>query len=554
MGLPGDRTKDRTRSYYWGLLLLVVFRSWVMPLGSSFWLDETATFWIVKNGPREIVSRWSQWGTAQSLPYSWIAWAGMALGGRSEIALRLPSVLAMALATFLLFQLASHLLGEDAAWPTVLIFLSSEEVAFAAVDARPYAFALLTLIASTLFLVRWMQTGRNVFALGYAVLVPLTVYFHFFFAIAFLSHVTYMLYRLRTGAPVRRRSIVLVLLIAGLLLTPHSVRSIRLMHEAHALSFSSTPRLDELFARLIPPVLTFGVLVGALLARVLLRELRFVRGFNNRPASALILSWWLLPILTLFVVSIFTPAKVFVGRYVLSASPALALIAGAAIKGFEPSQARVLVVAVVTMLSLGTSTGWRVWPLHGDQDWRGAMATVRSVASDNQFPVVISSGYIEAAVPANFSQLTPTSRLLSPLSMYPAAGRIMAVPDLLDENTSPFIEQLSTQTLDRSDRFVLVLRERNSMESWFRGHFGPLGFRITRQGRHRGLDVLLFQQPNRSWTPSLLRSPSLKCSHRQESWKTVSWQPPSPPIASRQRTSAMPQALAPWCSSAPLVI
>jgi mannosyltransferase len=484
-----------------------------MPLGSSFWLDETATFWIVKNGPREIVSRWSQWGTAQSLPYSWIAWAGMALGGRSEIALRLPSLLAMALATFLLFKLASHLVGEDAAWPTVLIFLSCEDVAFAAVDARPYAFALLTLIASTLLLVRWMQTGRDVFALGYAVLVPVTVYFHFFFAIAFLSHVAYVLYCLRAGAPVRRRSIVLVLLMAGLLLTPYSVRSIRLMHDAHALSFSPTPRLDELFARLIPPVLTFGVVLGALLAHVLQRELRFVWRFHNRAAAALILSGWLLPILTLFVVSIFTPAKVFVGRYMLPAAPGMALIAGAAIKGFEPSTARVLVVAVVTMLGMVTSTGRRIWPLHGDQDWRGAMATVRTVASDNQFPIVISSGYIEAAIPSEFSQLTPTSRLLSPLAMYPVGGRIIAIPDLLDENTIPFVEQLSAQTLDGCDRFVLVLRERDNLESWFRGHFGPLGFRITQQGQHRGVEVLLFEKPNTSSSPSLLRSPGLKCSH-----------------------------------------
>lgn len=485
---------DRARAYYCGLLLLVVCRSWIMPLGSSLWLDETATFWIVKNGPREIVSRWSQWGITQSLPYSWIAWAGIALGGHSESALRLPSLLAIALATFLLHQLASHLLGQDAAWPTVLVFLSLKDVAFAAVDARPYAFALLTLIAATLLLVRWMQTGRDVFALGYAVLAPLTVYFHFFFAIAFVSHAVYALYCLRTGAPVRRASIVVVLLMVGLLLTPYSVRSIRLMHDVHALSFSSTPGLDELFARLLPPVVTFGVVLGALLARILVRELRFVWGFHNQSAAALILSWWLLPLLVFFAISIFTPAKIFVGRYLLPAAPGVALIAGGSIKGFEPYKARLLVVAAVTMLGTITNTGRRVWPLHGGEDWRGAMATVRSVASDNQFPVIISSGYIEAEVPANFPQLTPTSHLLSPLSIYPAGGRIMAIPNRLDENTSPFIEQLSTQTLEGCDRFLLVLLEGGNLESWFRGRFGPLGFRITRQGQHRGVDVLLFEK------------------------------------------------------------
>jgi hypothetical protein len=49
----------------------------------------------------------------------------------------------------------------------MLVFACSERVAFAAADARPYPLALLLLIASTWMLVRWLESGRRLYAAGY---------------------------------------------------------------------------------------------------------------------------------------------------------------------------------------------------------------------------------------------------------------------------------------------------------------------------------------------------------------------------------------------------
>src|SRR5262245_14460488 len=79
---------------YWAICILVAVRSWLMPLGSSFWLDETGTLWLIKGGPFEVLSRSIHW-VGQSLAYGWVALAGSFVGGQNEIGMRLPSVVAM---------------------------------------------------------------------------------------------------------------------------------------------------------------------------------------------------------------------------------------------------------------------------------------------------------------------------------------------------------------------------------------------------------------------------------------------------------------------------
>src|SRR5437588_3413161 len=59
---------------------------------SSLWLDETATFWVVKDGLREVVSRSWEW-SGQSAFYYLTAWMGLRIAPYIglEAALRLPS-------------------------------------------------------------------------------------------------------------------------------------------------------------------------------------------------------------------------------------------------------------------------------------------------------------------------------------------------------------------------------------------------------------------------------------------------------------------------------
>src|ERR1051325_6444861 len=100
------------------LLLLCIARLWLMPLPSSFWVDEMVTAFVVRFGPTHL-----SLAVAPQVPasiYYVLPRAAGALFGFSEIAYRLPSVLAMAIALFLIARLAARLICPEAAWFAVL--------------------------------------------------------------------------------------------------------------------------------------------------------------------------------------------------------------------------------------------------------------------------------------------------------------------------------------------------------------------------------------------------------------------------------------------------
>lgn len=103
---------------------------------------------MVKDGPAEALRR--TWAFPGQTPlYSTVAWAAVALGGPSEIAVPLPSLLSAAAAAWALWSLARGLLGRGVAGIATLLFVSHHAVAFAAADGRPYALGLLLAMLAT---------------------------------------------------------------------------------------------------------------------------------------------------------------------------------------------------------------------------------------------------------------------------------------------------------------------------------------------------------------------------------------------------------------------
>ena len=97
-----------------GLLLAAcVTRLWLMPLRSSFWLDELVTSFVVKYPAHPSFAIAPQ--VPESL-YYWLPRAMQALFGFSEVAYRLPSVIAMGIALFLVARIAARLIHPQAAW------------------------------------------------------------------------------------------------------------------------------------------------------------------------------------------------------------------------------------------------------------------------------------------------------------------------------------------------------------------------------------------------------------------------------------------------------
>src|ERR1039458_2325802 len=104
-GLPGEIMSDheKTSRFYGILIAIVVVDLWILPIRSSFWLDETATFWVIKDGLANLLQRSMDWA-GQSPLYYLTAWLALAAGGRHEWVLRLPSLIALTIAAWLLVR------------------------------------------------------------------------------------------------------------------------------------------------------------------------------------------------------------------------------------------------------------------------------------------------------------------------------------------------------------------------------------------------------------------------------------------------------------------
>lgn len=59
----------------------------------------------------------------------------------------------------ILGRVVRRLISPEEAWYAVLVFVASNVVAFEASEARPYAIAVLALVASTAALLRWLDDG-----------------------------------------------------------------------------------------------------------------------------------------------------------------------------------------------------------------------------------------------------------------------------------------------------------------------------------------------------------------------------------------------------------
>ena len=489
---------SRERVFYLFLTAWAVFRLWVLPIRSSFWLDETGTYWIIKDGLANAFVRAMHW-SGQSPLYYVIAWFAHLAPGRTEVMLRLPSLIAMIAAAWLLYKLAVRLFDAETGRFVVLVFACSEQVAFAAADARPYALALLLLIASAWMLVRWLDSGRPLCAAGFIVLASLTLYAHVLVALALAGHAIYALYRSRGKSSVRFAAVLAVFIGVGLFLLPLAPQLLGVYRTRASHAFAGAPNVSEFVAAMAPPLLAAPLGLGLLTGWLVSARGSFEcdNSFLARRESVILAaSWALLPLATLYLFSVFSRSDLFLPRYYVSAAPGLALLFGWGIRAAGKIPARPLAAAALVVcasLSFGS-------PQHGGADWAGAMAKVRALSAAGDTPVLMASGFLEATDPDMLT--TPGLRdvLLAPLALYPAGGQPIGLPIRLDDKSVPYLERIVETDLQHRGRFVLVCewQQKITYELWLRGRLASLGFRSESQGNFGDVGVFLFSRDTRT--------------------------------------------------------
>lgn len=477
------------------LLALCVARLWLMPLGSSFWLDETATIFVARHGssdPSLAIAAPQAW---RSWYYPLIRWEGAAFG-YSEVATRLVSTLAMAAFLALLARIAARLIHPQAAWFAVFACLALPGLNYQAANARPYALGMCVFAAAMLLLIRWLDSGGWAPALLFAAAAALVLYIHLLFWPSCLVFVFYAAARLtRRDTPVTWPRAALVFGLCAALVGPVAAETLDLLVDARAHVIAPLPSVSELI-RSLELTLVAACAGGAwLIARA--------RGWKKEAAplaaTALVAlgAWWLCQPVVLFAFSWLTGNGVFVPRYLQLALPGAALAATAAAAPFIPAGQWSRLAALLAVAALVWAGQWRtLWPRHHNSDWRAAALAVNRVEAADPVPVICPSPFIEARPPAWDPDYPLPGFLYSHLDVYPIKAKPYLFPFEVSPPAEAFASELTQSVLRASRRFLIYGwgPQVNFWRDWFARRAEFTGWRHRRLGPFADVDVVVFER------------------------------------------------------------
>lgn len=475
------------------LLALCAIRLWLMPLPSSFWLDEMVTVFIVQHGPSHpslavVPAVWN------SL-YYFLPRASHALLGSSEIAYRIPSVVSMAIALLLIARIAVRLIHPEAAWFAVFACFALRGINDEAADARPYAFGTCIAAAGVLFLIRWLDSGGWPDALLFVFFGALLWRVHLLFWPFYIVYVAYAAVRRWRGeTAVRWSTVCLGFALLALSLAPVLWSAWTLLRDAKAHVIVRAPMLGELEGSL-----KLGRILACFGGAWLLS--RMARWSRDRPipspsALTLIAAWWLCQPFALFAYSRLTGNSVFVNRYLYLSLPGAALTACVALAFFIPSPrwkplAAALAVGVLLMLG-----DWHtLWPRHKESDWRAAARAINQLELAPYTPVVCPSPFIEAKPPVWRPDYPLPGWLYAHLAVYPVSGKPYLLPFEASAAAQQYATELSKQTLASSGRFVIYGDNHNVFvwRDFFAARPELAGWSNRRLGPFGDVDAVLFE-------------------------------------------------------------
>jgi hypothetical protein len=474
------------------VLLAVCFtRLWLTPLPSSFWTDETETVFVVHRpaDPSLAVAQ-----IPASIYYA-LPRAAESIFGFSEISFRLPSVLLMGIAFFIIGRLAARLIDPDAAWFAVFVCFGMSDFNYFAVDARPYALGMCVTAASLYFLIDWLDTAHwkpaMLFVLFAALLWRVQLVFWAFYPVFPL----YTLVRLVRGTTrVGWPRALLVFCLVALTLIPVAFEALRVLRNANSHVIAPVPRFRSLIHSIAWKPIAYCL--GLTWFFGLLFKWR-----RQRPVSSdsvtLIIVWWLWMPLCLWAFSLVAGPVLFVPRYFSPALPGAALAATAAAAVHIPRARWKQASAVAAIAGLIVAGQWAVlWPHHSPDNWRDGASQERLAAREPDTPVIAISPFIEARSPVWSPEYRLPGFLYAPLFVYPLRGGIYPFPFSITPDIERYGGSLVRDTLSRRTRFIVYGGGRNAMRwaFWFSRRPELAGWSY-KENRSEAIETVVFENP-----------------------------------------------------------
>ena len=467
----GESRSDAGLAICCALAVLAVAIRVVPGLPSALWVDETATVWATKGGLAELSAR------CVTFPLSMI-YALMILGiehlaGTREWLLRLPSLAAVSLAGVFLFRMARRLWGLPAAWLAIATFASLPGVAFAAGDARPYAFGLLFIVLSTGFLVRLLERPDFRGVALYGITAGLAVHYHLLFGAPLLAHCVYVARERVCGRILPAKYILSASAVFCLVVAPLVRQTLLVAKNPKLHSFSPVPDLSLLIGVLVPPMIIVCLLAAFFYVVAFCDQAAWEPSRNSNVALLAGLVAFV-PALVLFALSHLSHTGMFLSRYLLSCTGGFALLVGVLAGFIRP--ATVGKVMAVALLAIQLYVTYRDWPnrhTSGLGNWEAAIEYTDRLAARGQTPVLVRSQYIESDVlPVAPMQDNP---VFSQFSAYPTRSRVAGIAASAGPRQAEQFEEFLRLFPGSADHFFLLSTEAPppALTTYISGRLGP---------------------------------------------------------------------------------
>jgi hypothetical protein len=322
-------------------------------------------------------------------------------------------------------------------------------VVFEAIDARPYAFAVLSVNCAILGLLRWLRTHERKYAILLGSSSALAIYFHFLFGVILGAFALVLLARM---ADCKRHLAGLGLGLVSflLLMVPVAPRFALLFQSRGTHVFEQPPVLDQ-FIHTIAPYNTLALFVLTLFLALIWKKISRPEEINPiAGATSLLLG--VIPLAILYLVSSQTSIHVFVVRYRLVAVPGIALCWAFLLNHIESKYIRQAFCAV--MLIVAAQAQFQD-PTHS-YSWRDAIvATNKNIAADHA-PVLICSDLPES----NYSPMPADplqSSWFAELSYYKLQSPlIVPLPREVNQETEAQLKKFLARPGQLDRRFLVM--------------------------------------------------------------------------------------------------
>jgi Dolichyl-phosphate-mannose-protein mannosyltransferase len=488
--IPRHPVWNRMQYAIYILAIAVPVSVWFALIRDPLNQDETGSYWLIHMGLSKI------WPLERlSFPaYSYILWLSTKILGTTEAALRTPSFLAMLGAAVLLYLAARELFDRDLAVIATLIFSIHPIVIVESVNVRPYAFAILATNAAILVMLRLRRSNSNWMAALFGLLAASIVYFHYLFAVILpaLALCFFVVKARDRRTAVRQFGIALA--VFALAFLPVIPGLHYLFHTAGTHVYEVAPNMADLMWTIMPGCLPY-VAVGAILVTIILAAVK-----RNKNESAdtseswrlwVCLSLALIPLLTLYGLSVGTPLHLFVNRHRLVAIPGIALCWALLLSRYLTRPTRLLFsIALVSVIAFQ----YYVYPYAGRHfvTWKYALQLAQTNASVDNAPVLVCSDYIESDSAPMPLDSPKESRLFSPLAYYKLSVPVVPLPQDLNNEAMRVGSGFLQQAAQNHQRFLAVAATSSSKTLDWLTQRASATYSVHKLGAPDGIEVLEF--------------------------------------------------------------